>query len=106
MTIHITDQALEELQSAYDWLAEYSKFAAEQWKSRFIIALAKLEHLAESCPLAPEAEDLNIQLKQYIIGKRRGRYRVLFVVQNDEIRILRIRHGSMDFLNKMDHDEG
>lgn len=105
MKIHITDHALEELQSAYDWLAEYSKFAAEQWKSRFTTALAKLEHLAESCPLAPEAESLNIQLRQYIIGKRRGRYRVLFVILADEVHILRIRHGSMDFLNKMNQDE-
>jgi hypothetical protein len=46
-----------------------------------------LTSLPLSCPLAPESDDLGIEVRQLIVQ----RYRVLFIVEKKTVTILHIR---------------
>lgn len=102
MTVYITDMARYEVEQAYEWLAKRSLYAATKWKAGLLLSITKLERLAKSCPLAPEAHVLGFELRQLIHGKRRGRYRILFEIRSDEVYVLRVRHGAQDLLEKVE----
>ena len=41
-----------------------------------------------------DIENARIKIRQLLIGKREGVYRVLFVIEEETVYILRIRHGA------------
>jgi hypothetical protein len=59
------------------------------------------------CPLAPESEDLDIELRQLLYGKRGQQYRIFYTVVIDEmsgeevVRVQRIRHKAQDTLKEI-----
>ena len=70
----------------------YSPDGAVRWWFAFDEAVHKLTDHPLDCGLAPESETLRFQLRQFLFKTRRGRrYRGVFVVIGDEVRVLRIR---------------
>ncbi len=45
------------------------------------------------CPLAPENEEFEDEVRQHLYGKRDNKYRILFSIMDAEVQILHIRHG-------------
>jgi hypothetical protein len=59
-----------------------------KWSRQFHTTCKKrLGQFPESCPIAPESEDLGFAIRQLVIG----RYRALFVVEGDTVEILYVR---------------
>jgi len=92
--------ALIEAEEAFLWLLERSPRDAERWFHGLWTAIESLAELPTRCPLAPESLALRRGIRQRLFGKPPNVYRILFVVVNDEVRILRIRHGARKRLER------
>jgi plasmid stabilization system protein ParE len=57
-------------------------------------AVKSLAEQPERCGFAPEVEELGIELRQLLFGKRRSIYRVLFTVTAQSVNVLHIRHAA------------
>lgn len=79
-------------QQIYDWIKERSADGARRWWIAFEEACGRLSRHPFSFALAPEARQLDREVRQIIFKTRNGRpYRVLFMVAGNEVRILRVR---------------
>lgn len=73
------------------WIAQRSPTGAAHWLDAYEAALKRLCHDAESYALADE-DVSGDTLRQFLFKTRRGRtFRGIFVVEGDEVRVLRNR---------------
>jgi plasmid stabilization system protein ParE len=86
------------LDSAFRWLAEQSPDAAERWRNQLRTAILSLTSNPRRFGLAPEADWYQGELRQMLVGKRRGIYRILYEIRESTIYVVRIRHGRQDLL--------
>jgi hypothetical protein len=56
----------------------------------------------DDAPLADEAADLGLELRQLLFGRRRGVYRILFTIDGQTVTIHRVRHAAQDRLSPDD----
>ena len=90
--VEIKPTAENDLEIRYLQIAEESPQNAVSWYLDMISAIEKLDTLAERCPIAPEAVDIVLGIRHLIIGN----YRVLYIIRNDVVEVLHIRHGRHD----------
>lgn len=100
--VHITARALREIDEALTWIARRSRRAAARWHRRLAIAIQTLAENPTRWALAPESDWYPGILRQFLYGKRRGVYRILFEVRGDAVFILRVRHGAQALLEPGD----
>jgi hypothetical protein len=55
-------------------------------------AIVSLKTFPRRCPIAPEASFFDREVRQLIVGKR-SKYRILYVVEDDCVSSLPIRHS-------------
>ena len=81
--------ALIDMDSSIEWgLEHWGPDATERWLNDFETRIReRLSNLPNACSFAPESVDFNIEIRQLIVN----RYRVLFTVTENEVRVLRIR---------------
>jgi plasmid stabilization system protein ParE len=97
-SIEILPQALDNIESAYRWIADnISPEAAEQWYEELLAAIDSLQKFPNRAVQAPEAIELGQDIHQLFVGKAR-RYRILFVVDRGRVSILYVRHSSQAWL--------
>jgi len=101
----IQPRALAELDEAYRWIAQRSPENAARWFNRFVEALQTLERFPGRCGVAPESEQIGQEIRQLLYGRRGGAYRALFVVRDDEVHILHIRHAARNSMTPEDFFE-
>jgi plasmid stabilization system protein ParE len=87
--VDLKPTAENDLEQRYLQIAEESPQNAVSWYLDMISAIEKLDTLAERCPIAPEDVDIGLGIRHLIIGN----YRVLYVISNDVVEVLHIRHG-------------
>src|SRR4051794_13397338 len=88
-----------DIESAYIYNRDASSEAsANRWLDGLEAAIAKLETFPRRCGPARESAEFEEEIRQLLYGKRRGTYRVLFVVRGDEVRILHVRHSARSAL--------
>jgi plasmid stabilization system protein ParE len=92
--------AVEDLDQAYQWAARRAPHTATCWLQRFQATLRSLEQHPERCPVAPEARKLNIELRELLFGQRPNVFRVIFLIDGDCVRVLRIRRGQRRLLSR------
>jgi plasmid stabilization system protein ParE len=98
-SIEVLPQALDNIESAYRWIADnLSAEAAEQWYEELLAAINSLEKFPNRAVQAPESVEIGQDIRQLFVGKAR-RYRILFLVGNGRITILYIRHYSQAWLS-------
>jgi plasmid stabilization system protein ParE len=91
-TVRTLPRAEFDAQQIYEWIRERSPEGARSWWFAFENACETLERDPNSYALAPEAEVTGRELRQMLFKTRRGRYyRALYVVIDDEVRIVRVR---------------
>ena len=90
----ILEPAEHDIGEAYAWLAQHNDEAAIRWYNRLMEVICSLETFPERCPLAPESRNLKKEIRQILHGQKQHKYRVLFDIVGDEVRILHIRHGA------------
>jgi plasmid stabilization system protein ParE len=75
------------------WLAErHAGRTGINWYLGLQDALASLEYMPSRCALAPENDHVPYEMRQLLYGRRPHIYRILFTVDRDVVRVLRIRH--------------
>ena len=82
-------EALSDLSDSFEWGVQFwGGEAARKWYNEIDLSIERrLSSMPESCPLAPESDDLDIEIRQLILG----RYRILFTIEYDLVRVLYIR---------------
>jgi plasmid stabilization system protein ParE len=79
---------------AYNWLRERSPAAATRWLRGLRQAIESLAEHPQRCPLAPENEHFEEEIRQHLYGKRPGVYRILFTIRDGRVVVLYIRHSA------------
>lgn len=96
--VDLSADAEREAEDIFDWLI--SAQAGEsglRWYSGMREAIASLSSFPARCSLAPESRTLRYEVRQLIYGSVH-RYRILFTIENNVVRVLHIRHGRRERL--------
>lgn len=88
--VDIKPTAEGDVERRYLQIAEDSPQNAIAWYLDMISAIEMLNSLAERCPIAPEDTDIEKGIRHLIVGK----YRVLYIITNDTVEVLHVRHSS------------
>jgi plasmid stabilization system protein ParE len=94
--INIQPRALRDALRIHDWIAQDSPRNAAKWYAGLIDAIDSLAQFPERCKRAPENESFSEDIRQLLYGKRRGVYRILFTIHEDIVRVLHVRHGARE----------
>ena len=92
----VTEKAKGDLRHYYSVAAEHAPDTAARWLDRFEASLQTLSTNPERCATAPENDLVGQTIRQLFVGKRTGRFRVLFTIVDDDVFVLHIRRGTMD----------
>jgi plasmid stabilization system protein ParE len=83
-----------DIESAYLYIRDRAPLATERWLEGIEKAILSLDQFPRRCPLAPESKEFPEEIRQMLYGRRTGKYRVLFVIRGQEVRVLHVRHGA------------
>jgi plasmid stabilization system protein ParE len=85
----IEEPAQADVQRSYDWGCRvWGKAQAHKWVRDLRAAMMKqLTTIPAGCPLAPENDEFQEEIRQMIVG----RYRVLFMIQGRRVHVLHVR---------------
>lgn len=95
----IQPTAKAELGEAHRWYFNESPAAAARWLDTLLQTIDTLSTQPERCALAPENDAFDETIRQLLHGKKRGVYRILFMVKDDAVEILHIRHSARSHLD-------
>jgi plasmid stabilization system protein ParE len=74
------------------WIASHSPDGARRWFDALEECILSLDQAPLTHAIAPEGGELRLALRERFFKTRSGnRYRVLYIVAGDEVRIVRIR---------------
>ena len=90
--IEIRPTAESDITHRYRQIAEDSPQNALNWYLGIIDAVEKLDILAERWPGAPEDADIQKGIRHLVIGSCRAMY----LISDDVVEVLHVRHGRMD----------
>jgi plasmid stabilization system protein ParE len=96
--VEITSEAESEIKEVYLWIHRDSPASAARWRQGLLTAVRSLSQQPTRCPLAPESAFFKQEIRQLLYGKRAGVYRMLFVIGEQTVSILHIRHAAREFL--------
>ncbi|MGH9842332.1 MAG: type II toxin-antitoxin system RelE/ParE family toxin [Blastocatellia bacterium] len=91
----VEKEAEEDMKEAVRWIAQYSPDKATLWYFDTTEAIESLENSPYRCPLAPESKKFGTEIRHLIFGK----YRILFIVEDETVYVLRVRHHAQDVLS-------
>lgn len=90
--IVVLAQAKRDIRSIARWLASRSPIGAANWLAALDAALEKLSQNPQGFGIAPERPRVTFDIRQILFKTRRGkRYRAVYLIVDDEVRILRVR---------------
>ena len=73
-----------------------------RWRAGLLARVAALEQSPDRCPLADEAADLGLDLRELLYGRLRRVYRILFTIDGSVVHIHCVRHAAQDRLKPGD----
>lgn len=74
----------------YHRIRDDSPMNADQWFEALCLAIESLNEMPRRCPKAPESRRFKREIRQLLHGV----YRILFVIEDDTVQIVHIRHGA------------
>lgn len=101
--IEFTDVADSEVQEILTWLIENAPEYMERWQEGLERSVSSLSQFPTRCPLAPEDNVFDIEVRQLLYGPYRILFTLVDVDQNgemDTVRILHVRHGARRWINE------
>lgn len=93
--VEITEKAQAEAREVVRWIAEHSPEKAGLWHFELTRKVDSLENFPARCPLAPESKTHGQEMRHLIFGK----YRILFIIEDETVYVLRVRHQAQDVLS-------
>ena len=101
-SIDIFPRAMADIRATVSWLSQKSLATASRWHERLLGTIRSLADNPNRCPLANEAVDLGVELRELLVGRRPHVHRVLFTIDGEKVNILRVRHAARDRLSSDD----
>ena len=90
--VKILGRAMADADAIYLWIAKRSRQGAWRWHEALLSAAAILSEQPHQHPLAPESQELPEVVRELLFKTPRGRkYRLLFVIFGNEVRIVSVR---------------
>ncbi len=101
--VRITQRAEEDVATVLAWFRDQAaEKAGGKWFAQLMATIDTLETMPERCARAAEAVEIDLDIREILIGKRRSSYRVLFQIQGTTVHILRIWHSARDAVTRDD----
>ena len=101
--VRLTEKAERDIGSVLRWFRDQSAEAAgAKWIARLLAAVDSLESLPERCGLAAESVDIGVEVRELLVGRGRGKYRVVFQIRERTVHVLRVWHSARDSIEKRD----
>lgn len=98
----ILRQAEAELREIFWWIEERSPDGAARWLDAFEAAVGHTLRDPFALPLAPEDQFAHNEVRHFVFKTRRGRrYRAIYTVVDDEVRVLHVRAPGQDVLTEL-----
>ncbi len=97
--------AVQDLDDAFVCAARKAPATAARWLDRFQAALQGLDANPQRCPRAREQRMVDTDLLEILFGKTPSVYRVIFVIDGDTVRVLRIRRAQRRALTRKQIDD-
>ncbi len=93
--------AAEDLDEILAWLTEEAPEKVEEWFTALKEDISSLSQMPERCPLAPENGLWGDEvIHQFLFRQYPSKYRILFTINDESVRILNVRHGARRFLHE------
>jgi plasmid stabilization system protein ParE len=93
-SIIVTATAKREADEAFVWLRERTEVYAIEWFNGLVDAVEELSEFPSRWPIAREPEIHGQKIRQMLYGRRPHIYRVLFLIRDNVVYVLHIRHGA------------
>jgi plasmid stabilization system protein ParE len=101
--VNVLRKAWRDAQAIVDWLSTRSPAGAMRWEAAFRTALKKLSENPHGCAEAPEQVRPPVKIRQILFKTPKGKYyRAVFVIEGDEVRVLRIRRPHQRVMRRRD----
>jgi plasmid stabilization system protein ParE len=97
-TVLLHPGALEDVREAYRYIVEHSPDGAAKWHAGLVAFVQSLQTFPESHPIAPEDAELKAEVRQALYARAGSTYRLLFVVHEQFVHVVAIRHGARRWL--------
>ncbi|NEQ37381.1 MAG: type II toxin-antitoxin system RelE/ParE family toxin [Okeania sp. SIO3I5] len=93
--VEISPSALSDAENVFLWIQQQNLQKASEWYNGFVDAILSLETFPNRCTIAPESADVGREIRQLIYNK----HRILFVVKEQVVQVLRVRHTAQDSIS-------
>jgi plasmid stabilization system protein ParE len=101
--VNVLRKARRDAQAIVDWLATRSPAGALRWEAALRAALDKLAEDPHACGEAPEQVRPPVKIRHILFKTRKGKYyRAVFVIEEYEVRVLRIRRPHQRVMRRRD----
>ena len=92
--VELTARAEADLDEILSGIQRHAPNMTAAWYFRLMASINALDQLPDRCSLADEGKDLGCELRELIFGKRRGTYRILFLIVDETVQVLHIRRAA------------
>jgi len=90
----ITPAAENDLRTIYGYIRMNAPRRARAWLQGLRQAMKTLSRIPERARLAPEAVAFDEPIRELLYGRgNRATYRILFVIRENKVFVLHVRHG-------------
>lgn len=97
--------ARADIDDAFLWIEERSPIDAARWFNTLYQTIDSLELLPKRCPIAPESDFFDIEIREIFHGRRHNKYRILFTIIGKKAHVLHVRHGARRAIGEAETDE-
>lgn len=100
--LRVAPEANAEIREAFSWIALQNREAALKWRQDLRAKMGELSHFPKRYPFAPEYRlGFTAEVtRQFLFGRSHWKYRVMFVIEEDAVIIVHIRHGARRFVGE------
>jgi plasmid stabilization system protein ParE len=92
--VELSSRAAADIREVHSHIRRHGPADPDAWMAGLDRKLETLELFPEACALAPEGERTSATVRQTFYGP----YRILFVVREDVVYVVAVRHGARRFL--------
>jgi len=99
--VEISQNAKHDLDAILEWVtAREAGVAGTRWIQGLHDAIASLSHLPGRCKLAKEDASFPFEVRQLLYGDKTLGFRILFTVEENLVKVLRLRRGRRQSLGR------
>jgi plasmid stabilization system protein ParE len=98
--VELSGEAQANIQEIAEYIRQHGPADPRRWLDGLDQKLAALKDFASWCALAPEDDFTEETIRQSLYGP----FRILFIIRDDVVHVITVRHGARQFLSANDID--